>query len=157
LQRVVLAFPADIQSNIAAQLADSLVAVVCQRLRFRQDLNIRVPECEILRSSTFVKTFIRNRDFFKLPQALETGADHGMWSFDRYQAWMAKRTHWHLANTEDESPDREEALPPAPDSGAVTSKPQPSTPTPPAGKRPAGPIEIEPIEGGMDEIIKRMS
>jgi twitching motility protein PilT len=31
LQRVVLAFPSEIQNNIAAQLADSLVAVVCQR------------------------------------------------------------------------------------------------------------------------------
>ena len=73
LQRIVLAFPSEIQSNIAAQLADSLVAVVCQRLRFRSDLNLRVPECEILRPNNSVKTFVRNRDFFKLPQALETG------------------------------------------------------------------------------------
>jgi len=57
-----------------AQLADSLIAVVCQRLRFRPELNLRLPECEILRSTHPVKNFIRNRDFFKLPQALETGA-----------------------------------------------------------------------------------
>ena len=65
LQRVVLAFPSEIQSNIAAQLADSLVAVVCQRLRFRPELNLRLPECEILRSTNSVKAFIRNRDFFQ--------------------------------------------------------------------------------------------
>jgi len=35
LQRVVLAFPSEIQNNIAAQLADSLVGAVCQRLRYR--------------------------------------------------------------------------------------------------------------------------
>src|SRR5437899_711321 len=58
LQRVVLAFPSEIQSNIAAQLADSLVGVVCQRLRFRPDLNLRLPECEVLRSTSTVKTFI---------------------------------------------------------------------------------------------------
>jgi twitching motility protein PilT len=109
LQRIVLAFPSEIQSNIAAQLADSLVGVVCQRLRFRSDLNIRVPECEILRSTAPVKAFIRNRDFFKLPQALETGADSGMWSFDRYQAWMSKRTQWHVPNAEDEAPDEDVA------------------------------------------------
>src|SRR6185369_3779963 len=54
LQRVVLAFPSDIQSNVAAQLADCLVAVICQRLRFRPDLNLRLPECEILRSTSSV-------------------------------------------------------------------------------------------------------
>src|SRR6186713_3354890 len=59
LQRVVLAFPSEIQNNIAAQLADSLIAVVCQRLRFRPELNLRLPECEILRSTHPVKNFIR--------------------------------------------------------------------------------------------------
>ena len=84
LQRVASAFPAEIQSAVCAQLADCLVAVVSQRLRFRQDLNIRVPECEILVATHAVKNFIRNRDFFKIISAIETGADHGMWGFQRY-------------------------------------------------------------------------
>src|SRR5207253_230283 len=42
LQRVVSAFPAEIQSSVSSQLADCLVAVISQRLRFRADLNIRV-------------------------------------------------------------------------------------------------------------------
>lgn len=163
LQRVVHAFPSEIQSNIAAQLADSLVGVVCQRLRFRPDLNIRLPECEILRSTSPVKTFIRNRDFFKLPQALETGADFGMWSFERYQTWMSKRTQWHVPNTEDEAPDQEEAggNAAAPTSG--TSAPQVSSPeTQPnlhtsGPKRSTGPIEIEPVTGGLEELIKRLT
>lgn len=166
LQRVVLAFPSEIQSNIAAQLADSLVAVVCQRLRFRSDLNLRVPECEILRSTTQVKAFIRNRDFFKLPQALETGGEHGMWSFDRYQSWMAKRSQWHIPNSEDEAPDREEAgsselsmpLPVSPRTSANPVSPTAPSPVSPAEtKRHGGPIEIEPVEGGMDELIKRLT
>src|SRR5262245_59717219 len=162
LQRVVLAFPAEIQNNVAAQLADCLLAVVCQRLRFRPDLNIRVPECEILRSTSSVKTFIRNRDFFKLPQALETGAEHGMWSFDRYQAWMAKRTEWHVPNSDDEAPDQEEATPISDVSPIVpiSSKPaksSPATPEPVTDTKPPGSrIEIEPEEGGMDEVIKKL-
>jgi twitching motility protein PilT len=163
LQRVVLAFPAEIQSNVAAQLADSLVAVVCQRLRFRPDLNLRVPECEILRSTTSVKAFIRNRDFFKIPQALETGAEHGMWSFDRYQAWMNKRPQWHKPNTEDEPPDQEEVnlgdvpLPfPAPvKSVATPTAPSPTMPAP--VQPPGGRIEIEPEAGGLNEVIKRLT
>ena len=163
LQRVVLAFPAEIQSNIAAQLADSLVAVVCQRLRFRPELNLRVPECEILRSTSSVKAFIRNRDFFKIPQALETGAEHGMWSFDRYQTWMNKRPQWHKPNTEDEPPDQEEAasseapfsFPPPVKSVAI---PSPSAPVLPIHtKPPSGRIEIEPEAGGLDEVIKRLT
>ncbi len=163
LQRVVLAFPAEIQNNIAAQLADSLIAVVCQRLRFRTDLNLRVPECEILRSSNSVKTFIRNRDFFKIPQALETGAEHGMWSFERYQAWMNKRPQWHKPNTEDEPPDQEEVNPgetspsfPMPLRSAAT--PAASSPlTPSQTKSAGGRIEIEPEAGGLDEVIKRLT
>ena len=80
LQRVVGAFPAEIQNSIAGQIADSLVAVIAQRLRFRPDLNIRVPECEILMPTIPVKTFIRNREFFKIIQVMETGAESGMWT-----------------------------------------------------------------------------
>src|SRR5205823_13775478 len=47
-QRVVSAFPAEIQNSVAAQLADCLIGIISQRLRFRPELNIRVPECEIL-------------------------------------------------------------------------------------------------------------
>lgn len=166
LQRVVLAFPADIQDNIAAQLADSLVAVICQRLRYRPELNLRLPECEILRPTNSVKTFIRNRDFFKLPQALETGAEHGMWSFERYQNWMSKRSQWHIPNSEDEAPDREEAGPsevPMPLPVSLKPAADPVSPTAPSPvspaetKRPGGPIEIEPVEGGLDELIKRLT
>ena len=156
LQRVVLAFPSEIQANIAAQLADCLVGVVCQRLRYRPDLSLRVPECEILRPTNSVKTFIRNRDFFKLPQALETSAEHGMWTFERYQSWMAKRGQWHIPNVEDEAPDREEVAgdvqPPLPVSSAAPALVSTAEP-----KRPATPIEIEPVEGGLDELIKKLT
>src|ERR1017187_3007780 len=75
LQRVVSAFPAEIQSSVAAQLADCMLAVISQRLHFRPELNIRVPECEILVPTHAVKNFIRNRDFFKITSSLETGRE----------------------------------------------------------------------------------
>ena len=162
LQRVVLAFPSEIQNNIAAQLADSLVGAVCQRLRYRPDLNLRLPECEILRSTPSVKAFIRNRDFFKLPQALETGAESGMWSFERYQAWMSKRTQWHLPSADDEAPEPEEAagsgapLPVSPVTRVGAPEARPPGPATDS-KRPAGPIEIEPVDGGLEELIKRLT
>src|SRR5438132_10934535 len=112
LQRVVSAFPAEIQSSVAAQVADSLVAVISQRLRFRPDLNIRVPECEILMATHAVKNFIRNREFFKIASSLETGADHGMWSFQRYRSWVDSRTNWYIPGQSPEPPDTESLEPP---------------------------------------------
>ena len=96
LQRVVSAFPAEIQSSVAAQLADCMLAVISQRLRFRPELNIRVPECEILVPTHAVKNFIRNRDFFKITSSLETGAEHGMWTLQRYRAWLDSRKNWYI-------------------------------------------------------------
>jgi twitching motility protein PilT len=163
LQRVASAFPAEIQSAVCAQLADCLVAVVSQRLRFREDLNIRVPECEILMATHAVKNFIRTREFFKIISALETGADHGMWSFQRYAKWLDNRTNFFVPGQNSESPDSE----PADDAPAATALP-PLTATPKAEKKTASPnplrtegagevhrIEIEPDETGFGKILKQ--
>jgi twitching motility protein PilT len=96
LQRVVGAFPAEIQNNVAAQLADCLIGVVSQRLVFRPGLNICVPECEVLRATLPIKNYIRNRDFFKIVSSVETGAEHGMWTFQRYRSWLDKRANFQL-------------------------------------------------------------
>ncbi len=162
LQRIASAFPAEIQNNVCAQLADTLVGVVAQRLRYRADLNIRVPECDILLPTTAVKAFIRSRDFFKIVHALETGAENGLYTFERYQGWMARRSKWHVPDASDEAPDDELAQP-----GSARSLPplpvRPAGPTPaaapatPAKTAPgARPIEIEPVEGGLEELLKKL-
>src|SRR6266516_2015539 len=96
LQRIVSAFPAESQPAVRAQLADCIVAVIAQRLRYRPELKIRVPECEILVSTHAVKNFIRTGDFFKVISAIETGAEHGMWTFQRYQSWIENKKNWHI-------------------------------------------------------------
>lgn len=160
LQRVVSAFPSEIQNSVAAQLADCLVGVVAQRLHFRPDLGIRVPECEILTSAHSIKNFIRNRDFFKIQSTLETGAEHGMWTFARYRTWLEKKTNFHIPGKATSLADDEPiASTPLPPMGTVPapaarkesgSKTVPSTPQPPAGGR----IEIEPVEE-FDQILKK--
>ena len=164
LQRVVSAFPAEIQSSVASQLADCMLAVISQRLRFRPDLNIRVPECEILVPTHAVKNFIRNRDFFKITSSLETGAEHGMWTLQRYRAWLDSRKNWYLPGQSSEPADGEpeEAGPPparapafpiAPKSTRPETKPA-SAPHAPGAKAPTV-IEIEPGEGEFGKILKR--
>ncbi|HEV2208346.1 MAG TPA: PilT/PilU family type 4a pilus ATPase [Verrucomicrobiae bacterium] len=164
LQRVVSAFPAEIQSGVAAQLADCLVAVIAQRLRFRQDLNIRVPECEILMATHAVKNFIRNRDFFKIASSLETGAEHGMWSFQRYRNWLENRTNWTLPDQAAQAAESEPAEPSAPPVVLPAFAPAPRTtklekapptPAPALNSGKPGRIEIEPVEGEFGKILKR--
>ncbi|HKI70111.1 MAG TPA: PilT/PilU family type 4a pilus ATPase, partial [Verrucomicrobiae bacterium] len=109
IQRVASAFPAEIQSAVCAQLADCLLAVISQRLHFRPDLNIRVPECEVLVGSHAVKNFVRTREFFKIASCLETGAEHGMWTFQRYRTWLESRKKWHIPDANSQAPDSEAA------------------------------------------------
>ena len=157
LQRIASSFPVDIQGAIGAQLADCLVAVISQRLRFRPDLNIRVPECEILIATHAVKNFIRTREFFKIISAIETGAEHGMWTFGRYTKWLESRTSFYVPGGDAEPPDSEPAessaaaapLPPM-TAGAIVEK-KPAAPRSTAGHR----IEIEPVEGEFGKILKK--
>jgi twitching motility protein PilT len=160
LQRVAAAFPSEIQGAVCAQLADCLVAVISQRLRFRQDLNIRLPECEILVATHAVKNFILNRDFFKIVTAIETGADNGMWTFQRYAKWLEGRSNFFVPGQSAEPPDSEsaEAVPTAPLPPIATApkvekkgKTPSSTPAANEGQR----IEIEPTEGDFGKILKK--
>lgn len=147
LQRVVGAFAPEIQANVAAQLADCLLGVVAQRLHFRPSANMVVPECEVLTATYPIKTYIRNREFFKIISTIETGAEHGMWSFQRYRTWLDKRTQFHtVAATDSEAPPAM-AIPPVPPPGASGPPGSPAA-------TPARVIEIEPTED-FDKILKR--
>jgi twitching motility protein PilT len=163
LQRVVGAFPAEIQNNVAAQLADCLIGVVSQRLQFRPGLNICVPECEVLISTLPIKNFIRNRDFFKIVNSVETGAEHGMWTFQRYRSWLDKRSSFHLPMRETEADEEETTAQakPAPRLSASPAPPVrpaagavPTAPAPRSERAEAGRIEIEPTES-FEKILKK--
>ena len=154
LQRVVAAFPSEIQNAVAAQLADCLVGVIAQRLQYRPELKIRVPECEILVPNHAVKAHVRNREFFKITSVLETGAEQGMWTFLRYRSWLEKRTQWFIpgatVGSGAETVDAGAGGVPGPSK----EKPGPKTRTlpPPAV---GGRLEIRPVEGGLGKILKK--
>jgi twitching motility protein PilT len=163
LQRVVSSFPPEIQAAVSAQLADCLIGVISQRLRFRPEQEIRVPECEILVATHAIKNFIRTREFFKIASALETGADNDMWTFQRYAKWLDSRTQWFIPGLSPEPPDTEPSEPPplplpAPASRAGARKSKPTGigskagPVPESGSR----LEIEAVEGGLEDIIKKL-
>jgi twitching motility protein PilT len=115
LGRVVSAFPAEVQSGICGQLADCLAAVVCQRLRYRADLKMRIPECEILLPSSGVRGTIRMGQFSRLATALEGGGQEGQWTLARYRAWLDSKKDWVLPTDRSNEPVASEmALEPMP-------------------------------------------
>lgn len=143
LARIVSAFPAEIQPGICAQLADSLVAVICQRMRWWPARQANAPECEILLATTQVRAVVRQGQFFKLSSALETGGHDGCWTFARYRDWMEQRTDWYTWPATPLAPAEEQALPgpfgPTSQSRSRATAPEPSTPRP-AVRRRAAPV-----------------
>ena len=115
-------------------------------------------------ASHAVKNFIRNRDFFKIISSLETGAEHGMWSFQRYRAWLESRKQWYLPGQTPEPPESE-SLEDTTSAAAVpmfTAAPKAAEPEKKSGlglklpgKHAPGRIEIEPVESEFGKILKR--
>ena len=158
LQRVVGAFPSEVQSAVAAQLADCLVGVVSQRLRHLPGPGIRVPECEILMSSQNARAMIRQGQFFKLQSALETGAADGSWTSTRYREWMERRTEWFV---EPGDPPLAEAMP-ADGAGIPQAPASREASATRARKRPGalsvppsdGVLEIDAADDDLDQIVR---
>ena len=94
ITRICMSFPAEIQGSIRAQLADCFVGFVSQRLDFLSEYRLRVPVCELLLPSAGAKAMIRAGQFSQISSVLQTGGEAGMWTFDRYQRWVAQKRDW---------------------------------------------------------------
>ena len=97
------------------------------------------------------------------PAQIETGAEHDMWTFQRYQTWLESKKTWHFPGAEpSESPSEPEGrvqlvsppASPAKNKSTSTGRPPKASPSPP---REGGAIEIEPVEGGLGEVLKKLA
>ncbi len=94
LARICMSFAPEIQGSIRAQLADCLVGVICQRLSYLPQYQVRVPVCEVLTATSGVKGSLRSGNLSQLNSAIQTGGEDGMWSFERYQRWIDQKRDW---------------------------------------------------------------
>jgi hypothetical protein len=78
-----------------------------------------------------------------------------MWSFQRYRNWLETRKNWHIPSEVSDLPDGEPAIARAGGLPALPAKPRKSDTTPTRAEA-HGPIEIEPIEGGFEKILKKL-
>jgi twitching motility protein PilT len=155
LQRIAMAFPPEDRASVCAQIADSFIAVIAQRLVYRPDLPRPVPECEILTTTSAVRDLIRQGQFLKLESALTAGAKEGMYTWERYRAWLATRTHWHVPSPV-EPAIVDEPREPMPESVSPTSPPPPPPQLSPA-KRPISDPDVITIEPGPENLADLVS
>ncbi len=94
--RMMMAFPPERQSTVLSQLGDSLVAIVSQRMTYRNQPGILVPVLEIMVGTHATRNAIRKGEVTKLTSMLQSGGPEGNWTFERYQAWLDAKTDWMM-------------------------------------------------------------
>ncbi len=89
VHRIVDTFPGAQQSQIRAQLSGSLLGVVSQRLvpRIKGGL---IPGCEIMLNTPAIANLIRENKIHEIPLVIETSAEIGMISLNRYLANLVR-------------------------------------------------------------------
>jgi twitching motility protein PilT len=99
VDRIVDSFPAEQQSQIASQLAATLVAVISERLVPRIEGG-RVPATEIMIVNPAVRNLIRDRKFYQIDLVIETSLQEGMVTLNRSLANLVKNKEITLENAE---------------------------------------------------------
>ncbi len=82
IDRIIEMFPANMQGQIRASLADGLRAVVSQALFRRVDLKGRCAALEIMLATPAVRNLIRESKTYQIGTVLQTGRKFGMQALD---------------------------------------------------------------------------
>jgi len=82
VDRIIDAFPPDLQEQIRTQLSTSLLAVISQLLIPRAGGHGRVAAFELMVSTPSIQNLIRENKTFRIPSDIQTGARHGMVPLD---------------------------------------------------------------------------
>ena len=90
IERIVDSYPPERQQQIRVQLADSLRAVVAQRLLPRARGAGRVPAVEILRGNHTVASLIRESKSAQLPNTIQSSRKDGMLPLERCLADLVR-------------------------------------------------------------------
>ena len=83
IQRIYSVFPATQQNAITVQLANSLQAIIAQKLLPKVDGSGRVLACEICLTTAAVKNHIREKSPHKIFSELQTGSKYQMQAMDQ--------------------------------------------------------------------------
>ncbi|MEE2788764.1 MAG: PilT/PilU family type 4a pilus ATPase [Myxococcota bacterium] len=93
IDRIIDVFPEHQQQQVRAQLADSLQAIVAQRLLPTVDGDSRVPAVELVRVNYAVSNTIREQRTHQLNNQIQSGSKTGMIPFDVSLARLVNLEH----------------------------------------------------------------
>jgi twitching motility protein PilT len=99
IDRIIDSFPAEQQSQIASQLAATLVGIVSERLIPRIEGG-RVPCCEIMIANPAIRNLIRERKTYQIDLVIETNSQEGMVTLNRSLADLVRRREISLESAE---------------------------------------------------------
>lgn len=99
IDRIIDSFPSEQQSQIASQLAATLVGVVSERLIPRIEGG-RIPACEIMITNPAIRNLIRERKVYQIDLVIETSVQEGMMTLNRSLANLVKKKEISLENAE---------------------------------------------------------
>ena len=103
IDRVIDIFPASQKTQVRSMLAESLEAVVAQKLLPRKGGMGRVVACEIMLASTAIRNLIREDKIYQIPSVIQAGGKTGMQSLDQdlqrllHQGLIDRETAAHIA------------------------------------------------------------
>ncbi len=89
IDRIIDSFPAAQQGQVTSQLAETIAAIVSERLVPRIGGG-RVPACEVMIANSAIKNLIRERKAYQIDLVLETSVEAGMMTMNRSLAALVK-------------------------------------------------------------------
>ncbi len=103
IHRIVDSFHPDQQGQIRAQLSNSLLGIVSQRLVPRKTGGL-VPACEILKKSYAISNLIRENKIHEIDMTLETSSSDGMVSMNKALSILVKSNEIKIEDALNYSP-----------------------------------------------------
>ncbi len=103
IDRIIDIFPAAQKTQVRSMLAESLEAVVAQKLLPKKDGLGRVVAAEIMTATTAVRNLIREDKIYQIPSVIQSGGKSGMQSLDQdlmrlmHKGMISRETAAHVA------------------------------------------------------------
>jgi len=83
VDRIIDIFPASQKTQVRSMLAESLEAVVAQKLLVKRGGVGRVIGCEVMVANVAVRNLIREDKIYQIPSVIQSGGKQGMQGFDQ--------------------------------------------------------------------------
>jgi len=83
IDRIIDIFPSSQKTQVRSMLAESLEAVVAQKLLPLKDGNGRVAAMEVMVANTAIRNLIREDKIYQVPSVIQASGKHGMQSLDQ--------------------------------------------------------------------------